>query len=286
MRGTAKAELRERIVGFVRAAVVAAGGMWARLGAFPFPYRSAFNFRADLDERCVEDYSRFARARRRLADCVTHFVCTQAYGDVPAVLQDLLRGRHAVHGHYHLVYRDPDANLRNLRRSDALLRESGFEPAGYAAPHGRWNPGLDDAIEALGYLYSSDFQLGYDDLPFFPFGTPMPGASRVSCKCRFTRSARACSSRRARPAGKTSPSISSAWRVPRSRPACAAFVYGHPEGRLAHHPDILTALADAIAHEALVWRVTLTEFAHWWRWRASRSWSVVARRGPVRDPVR
>ncbi len=273
-----KAELRARIVGFVRAAVVAAGGMWARLGAFPFPYRSAFNFRADLDERCVEDYSRFARARRRLADCVTHFVCTQAYGDVPAVLQDLLRVDTQSHGHYHLVYRDPDANLRNLRRADALLRESGFEPAGYAAPHGRWNPGLDDAIEAMGYVYSSDFQLGYDDLPFFPWRADAGRFSRVLqvpihpiCEGLFFE------------AGATGGKnvAEHLVRVVRAKIAAGApaFVYGHPEGRLAHHPDVLTALADAIAHEALVWRVTLTEFAHWWRWRASRSWSVVARGG-------
>ncbi len=55
-------------------------------------------------------------------------------------------------------------------------------------------------------------------------------------------------------------------------------MYGHPaERRLAHHPDVLATLAEEVANESLVWRVTLTEFAHWWRWRASRTWSVLAR---------
>ena len=75
-----------------------AGGFWARLAPFPFPYRSAFNFRADLDEPVAEDYARFARARRPLADCCTHFVSTNAYGENPAVLQDLHRFDTQSHG--------------------------------------------------------------------------------------------------------------------------------------------------------------------------------------------
>ncbi len=36
-------------------------------------------------------------------------------------------------------------------------------------------------------------------------------------------------------------------------------------------------LADAVAGQPLLWRVTLTEFARWWRWRNGRSWEVVSR---------
>ena len=53
------------------------------------------------------------------------------------------------------------------RTSCSSRRDS--EPVGFAAPHGRWNAGLDAVLDELGYLYSSDFQLGYDDLPFFPW---------------------------------------------------------------------------------------------------------------------
>ena len=54
-----------------------------------FLYRSAFSFRADLDEPEPADYERFAVARTPLADCSTHFVSTHAYGDMPAILDDL-----------------------------------------------------------------------------------------------------------------------------------------------------------------------------------------------------
>jgi len=269
-----RAAVRERLVSRLRQMVGAAGGIWARLAAFPFPYRSAFNFRADLDEPYVEDYARFARSRRKLADCTTHFVSTHAYADQPAVIRDLHRFDTQSHGHFHVVYRDPEANRRNLARAHRLLRESGFEPAGFAAPHGRWNLGLDAAIEGLGYTYSSDFQLGYDDLPFFPwlggrFSKVLQVPVHPVSEGLFF------------DAGADDGRVVAAHLVRAVRAKIdagePAFVYGHPERRLGRHPEILGALADAVAGEPLVWRVTLTEFARWWRWRAGRSWSVVPR---------
>jgi hypothetical protein len=269
-----KASIRRRVVDCLRTAVTEAGGLWARLAPFPFPYRSAFNFRADLDEPGPDDYARFARARRRLADCCTHFVSTAAYGDDPAVLQDLLRFDTQSHGHYHVIYRDPEANRRNLTRAHEVLIESGFEPAGFAAPHGRWNLGLDQVLEDLGYLYSSDFQLGYDDLPFFPwcgdrFSEVLQVPIHPVCEGLFFEAG--ASGGRAVAAHLAG--------VVRAKVAAGepAFVYGHPERRLGRTPEVFGALDAAVEAEPLLWRVTLTEFALWWRWRDRRRWSIVPR---------
>lgn len=266
-----KAKIRRRMLKRLSRAVNAAGGLWARLAPFPFPYRSAFNFRADLDESAVEDYARFARARRPLGDCCTHFVSTAAYGESPAVLQDLLRFDSQSHGHYHVIYRDPETNRRNLTRADRLLRESGFEPSGFAAPHGRWNHGLDQVLEDLGYLYSSDFQLGYDDLPFFPwsgdrFSKVLQIPIHPICEGLFLEAGE--------PSGKAV--ADHLVRVARAKIEAGepAFVYGHPERRLARQPEVLAALDAATAGESLLWRVTLTDFARWWRWRNEQAWSA------------
>ena len=64
-----KAWIRRRLIGRLREAVTAAGGIWIRMAPFPYPYRSAFSFRADLDESVPEDYHRFAAARAPLASC-------------------------------------------------------------------------------------------------------------------------------------------------------------------------------------------------------------------------
>jgi hypothetical protein len=54
-------------------------------------------------------------------------------------------------------------------------------------------------------------------------------------------------------------------------------VYGHPERRLGRYPEVLAAIGATVVGEPLLWRVTLTEFALWWRWRQERRWSVVPR---------
>ena len=59
-----KAWIRRRLIRRLRELVTAADGLWVRLAPFPYPYRSAFSFRADLDESVPEDYpTRFAAAR-------------------------------------------------------------------------------------------------------------------------------------------------------------------------------------------------------------------------------
>ena len=268
-----KARIRRRLIDQIRQAVTHSGGIWARLAAYPFPYKSAFNLGLDLDEPEIDDYERFAEARRPLDDCSTHFVSTAAYGGISRVLDDLRGVDTQSHGHYHFVYRDPVANRRNLERAHRILVDAGFEPEGFAGPHGRWNEGLDQVLEDLDYSYSSDFQLGYDDMPFFPwrgdrFSTVLQIPVHPLCEGVFFE------------AGGDARTVADHFvRVVRAKVEAGepAFVYGHPERRLGRYPEIVRELAEAVERESLLWRTTLTEFARWWRWRADRRWSVVPR---------
>ncbi len=268
-----KAPIRRRLIDQIRNAVVRRGGIWARLAPFPFPYRSAFNLRLDLDEPVESDYLKFAEARRPIDDCSTHFVSTRAYGENPRVLDDLRQVDTQSHGHHHFIYREAEANLRNLKRAHQRLVDAGFRPEGFAGPHGRWNEGVDAILEDLGYSYSSDFQLGYDDLPFFPwrvdrFSKILQVPVHPLCEGIFFE------------AGADPRVVLDHFvRVIRSKVASGepAFVYGHPERRLGLYPEIVRGLAEALGRESMVWRTTLTAFARWWRWRAGRRWSVVNR---------
>jgi len=269
-----KAWIRRRLIAELRDAVLSRGGVWMRLAPFPHPYRSAFNLRVDLDENAPEDYRRFALSRDALGDCCTHFVNTSAYQDQPEAIEDLRSRDAQSHGHFHHVYRDGEANLKNLERADRILRDLDFHVEGFAAPHGRWNASLDDALESLGYLYSSDFQLGYDDLPFFPwkngrFSKILQVPVHPICEGLFL------------DAGATSGrSVANHLaRVVEAKLAAGepAFVYGHPERRLGRMPEVFRALARVLKPREFVWRTTLTEMARWWRWRAERTWRVVPR---------
>lgn len=268
-----KARIRRKLVDQIREAVTLSGGVWARLAPYPFPYRSAFNLRLDLDECEPDDYRRFAEARRPLDDCSTHFVSTAAYGGSTGVLDDLRGVDTQSHGHHHFVYREPEENRRNLERAHGSLVDSGFSPEGFAGPHGRWNEGIDEVLEGLGYSYSSDFQLGYDDLPSFPwrgdrFSKVLQVPVHPLCEGVFFE------------AGGDARTVADHFaRVVRAKVEAGepAFVYGHPERRLGRYPEIVRELARAVDRESLLWRTTLTEFARWWRWRGERRWSVVPR---------
>ncbi len=267
-----RSAIRVRLLRRLRESIHRAGGIWARLAIYPYPYRSAFHFRADLDERYPDDYARFARARRPLDDCTTHFVSTHAYGQEPAVLEDLKRIDAQSHGHFHVVYRDEAQNVRNIERAHEMLVDAGINPIGFAAPEGRWNPGLDRALEGMGYLYSSDFQLGYDDVPFFPwrgdrFSNVLQVPIHPVCEGLFLN---AGADRPRRIAHYLRTVVRA--KIDAGEPA---FVYGHPERRLGRFPDVLTDLAREIERDLFLWRVTLTEFARWWHWRADRRWQVV-----------
>jgi hypothetical protein len=269
-----KAWIRRRLIARLREAVTRAGGVWVRLAPFPYPHRSAFSFRADLDESSAEDYHRFAAARAPLVDCCTHFVSTHAYAHQPSVMKDLRGHDTQSHGHFHHVYREPAANRLNLERAHRILRSFDFEPAGFAGPHGRWCPRLDDSLEDLGYLYSSDFQVGYDDLPFYPwkgdrFSRILQIPVHPVCEGLFLE------------AGADDPRVIGEYLAQhvgaRLDAGELAIAYGHPERRLGRMPEVLGILARAVAERALVWRVTASELARWWRWRASRRWLVIPR---------
>jgi hypothetical protein len=269
-----KAWLRSRIIAKLRTAIQSSGGAWVRLAPFPHPFRSAFSLRVDLDEPVPGDYHRFARARRPLAQCCTHFVSTHAYGWHGDVLDDLRRHDTQSHAHFHHVYRDPKANRHNVERADRILRSCGFAPQGFAAPHGRWRQALDDALEELGYLYSSDFQLGYDDFPFYPwkrdrFSRVLQVPVHPVCEGLFL------------DAGISDPAVIGDYiqHVIRSKIAAGepAIVYGHPERRLGVMPEVLEAIAQTVRDQPLVWRATLTELARWWKWRGERRWLAIPR---------
>ncbi len=269
-----RASIRRRVVGRLRSAVTAAGGAWVRLAPFPYPYRSAFSFRADLDEPVPEDYLRFAAAREPLADCCTHFVSTHAYSHHPAVLRDLGAHDAQSHGHFHHVYRDAEANRVNLERAHRILAGWGIEATGFAAPHGRWSPGLDDVMEDFGYRYSSDFQLGYDDYPFFPwkgdrFSRVLQIPVHPVCEGLFIEAGIG----EGQVIGDYLASVVEA----RLSAGELAVAYGHPERRLGRMPEVMAALARVVEESSLVWRATFTSIARWWRWRAERRWLVIPR---------
>ena len=212
-------------------------GSGRRLAAYPFPYRSAFNLRVDLDEPEPEDYARFARARRPIDDCSTHFVSTGAYGDLPG------RPRRPPAG------RRPVARALPLR----LPRARGEPPEPGAGPPRSWStpgsrprgsPGLTGGGTRGSTRSSRTWATRTRPTSSSATTTcrSSPGGatgSRRSCRSRSTRSARGSSSR----PGATGRSVADHLvRAVRAKVEAGepAFVYGHPERRLGRYPEIVS----------------------------------------------
>ena len=194
--------------------------------------------------------------RNPLADCCTHFVSTHAYENEPAVrLATCAATTHNRMVIFIMFTAIPRPMLGTWSAALRVLRRRGLRPDGFAAPDGRWNPGLDDAVASLGYEYSSEFQLGYDDLPFFPwkhdrFSRVLQVPVHPVCEGLFLDSgvqgSRGC--------GRLLE------QDRRGKDCCGepALVYGHPERRLGKMPD-RDHPAPSAAEVALVWRATLTD---------------------------
>jgi hypothetical protein len=73
-----------------------------------------------------------------------------------------------LHCYWHRVFKDYQSNYNNIKKGLTLLKKSGIHPIGFVSPCGEWNYNLARAIEELGFEYSSEFCLDYDDLPFYP----------------------------------------------------------------------------------------------------------------------
>ncbi|HVX63256.1 MAG TPA: hypothetical protein VHC19_21725 [Pirellulales bacterium] len=266
-----KRVVRERLLADLRKRLEASGGIWLRVGAFPYPYRSAFNFRIDHDDFVPGDFAATLAATTGHEHAISHYVCASTHARHADSLARLAGSHVGSHGYWHHTYQTADENLQNIGRGINALRAAGVEPVGFAAPHGRFNRGLHAALESLGVSHSSEFGLAYDDLPFFPYeGRVLQIPVHPICLGVFLEAHNEATSQPWTPADAAQLALSHFERMidEKRRAGEPIFLYGHPEGRLGRFPHLLRATLNAAARHADVWGVNLAEFADWWRARS------------------
>ena len=267
--------IRRAIVTVLARRLRQAGGLWIGLGCAPWPCRSVFGFRLDLDEPIPDDSTRVLDrcVATGIAPFTTVYLSTAAYFNQFDWLAQLPRWRDAgidvqSHGHHHYLYREQSANHRNLVRARAILSSLGVASDHFAAPGGRWNPGLNRVLEDLAVVSSSEFALGRDDRPFRPWLASEERWSQVwqvpvhpVCEGLFLE------------AGHPDPEAATLdhfskmirARVAQGEPV---FLYGHPERRLARFLNLVKNLADEVFCHDSLWRASPTDYLAWWRRRA------------------
>ncbi len=98
-----KHEVRRRMTERLRGLIEACGGIWLRVAAYPFPYRSALNFRVDYDEFDAGDFDRTLSALGGFESASSHYVCGDAYAGRREALDRLIGLDVGSHGHFHHV---------------------------------------------------------------------------------------------------------------------------------------------------------------------------------------
>ncbi|MEX0585478.1 MAG: hypothetical protein WD176_02455, partial [Pirellulales bacterium] len=262
--------VRRRVMGELRRLIEAAGGLWVKLSAYPFPYRSAFNFRLDHDEYDADDFDATLRTIAGYEHAFSHYICGSTHEGQADALARLRGSDVGSHGYWHHTYFEPRENLRNIGRGIESLHEAGIEPSGYVSPHGRFNRGLLAALEELKIGHSSEFGLSYDDLPFFPVGGKVLQIPvHPVCLGIFLEALRAAGTARdstARVVEDASDYLCRALEV-RYQTGEPIFLYGHPDGRVGRYPQVLQAVLETADRCAALWMTDRTTLAAWWRER-------------------
>jgi polysaccharide deacetylase len=278
-----KRHVRRKVLDRLRRRIEASGGIWLRLSPFPFPNRSAFNFRIDYDAYDPHDFQATLEAIAGHRHATSHFINGAAYEPHPEALQ-LMRGLDVgSHGYWHHTYQTVDENLRNMRRGIDTLRSAQIEPSGFVAPLGRFNEQLLQALRTLGIGHSSEFALAHDELPFFPTtGNLLQIPINPFCLGLFLEAAERSGMQSASQIDQVVDVAGDYFdQVIRSKYRLGEpiFLYGHPTGRVGRYPQLLHRIFDTVAQFGSVWETTLTEFADWWRVRAQARLSVKRERG-------
>lgn len=285
--------LREQVLDLLRSEVRKLGGVWIRVAPYPLGYRTAANFRFDHDEYIADDFDRTLDALAGHEAMTTHFVCVATHEAHSDAIRRLVGLDVGSHGYRHHTYRTAAENYANIERGIGVLRAAGIEPSGFAAPHGRYNAGLAAALAALGITHSSEFGLAYDDLPFMPAGgNTLQLPIHPVCLGIVLEAAAADDAARSRAVEATIEHfVATAEILHQAR--MPIFFYGHPDGRVGRHPQLLRRVLGAIEQLPDVWRTTMTEFQHWWRLRGrvelevhpnGDGWLIAAERLPARHP--
>ncbi|MBM3330629.1 hypothetical protein FJY68_02105 [candidate division WOR-3 bacterium] len=265
-----RGEVRRLVANCLRLLLEGKGLPYVHLASVPGRSGSTFAFRVDTDFGPRRDLEAVARLAERVGMKFSWFVNVGAHKAHLDLFADLARQGHDIqlHCQRHTVYPDYKRNLENFRLGKEAMAAAGIPPVGVVAPFGEWNPNLNRAFETLGFEYSSEFCLAYDDLPFRPVvGERLSQVLQVPVHpiCLGRLVAARASEKQMAAYYRSVIDLQAARQEP-------CFLYDHPE-RIAQYGDLL---ADVIEYgkKRCGSVTTMTEYARWWQERERCKWGA------------
>lgn len=253
------------------------------LSRFPGGARSVFIFRVDVD-------GTFGDSLRQLRDASVEFGIPTAF----FLNRSLCEGDEELlstlgpplevgnHGDIHNLFDDRESNLTNLQRCEDWIDSFGLRHGPwYVAPRGMWNLALAEALDELGFEFSSDFGFDTDGLPFFPrIGGRRLKALQIPVHAYSPERASRFSQENGLPEPQAEDVLRYFKDVATERIAqrLPVYFYGHPEvfGPMAR--EVLGRLAKFMLEKGVP-ILSLSEYAGFWRRRDSAIYDATLVRG-------
>jgi peptidoglycan/xylan/chitin deacetylase (PgdA/CDA1 family) len=135
---------------------------------FPGDAGSLLCYRIDSDYGTQRQVMELHDAARAHDTRLTWFLHVEAHHEWLRLFTTFEGDEIAAHGYRHRTFGSSEENSANIAEAIALIERAGMSVEGFAAPNGFWSIELQRAVDSLGLLYSSEFSLDYDDLPFHP----------------------------------------------------------------------------------------------------------------------
>ncbi len=258
-----KAAVVETLLSMLGMAFEIAGLPLVSMARFPQGAASVFILRVDVDGVYGDNTLHLAGVAESLGMPASFFLNGDYSRLHPGPLSGWSeRAEVGQHAWLHTLLQTREQNRDNLERAERWMRDDlCVTPQSFVAPRGMWNRGLGEALQDLGYRYSSDFGLDFDSLPFRSDGGVLQVPVHPYSPERATVWAREVGAPDPGP-GDVRDHYLAAMRdqVRHGRPA---HLYGHPEvlGAMAH--EVLPAVC-ALADDLHLPASTLGEYADFW----------------------
>jgi hypothetical protein len=259
-----KADIADTLTWMLQEAIRRLGLPYVRPARYPNAAASVFLFRVDVDGLFGTGCRDLALVAARHGIAGSFYFSAALCRAHPGELSSDWLATHEIghHADRHDLFDTVEENRENLVKGMAWVKETlGVSTTGYVAPRGLWNEALDIAMAGLGHVYSSDFALDFDSLPFLtPAGVLQIPVHPFSAE-RYTI--------HEEDAGHGPPSTQAvvAHYVAGMKRQYAlrrpVHLYGHPEvlGRMAG--EVLPEIFAEVARLELP-SMTLAAFADWW----------------------
>lgn len=241
---------------------------YIHLGYYPGKFKSAFAFRIDIDGIFGENLINISKSALENDLRLTFFANKSLCKEEEAYIQKI-DCEHEIgnHADIHNLFSDYSSNYKNIQECKNWLSHLGVDDNKlFAGPRGMWNFSLHQALNDLGYLYTSDFGAAIGGFPFFPY---INGVKSGTLQI---------------PVNPFSAERAAIWRLEAEKQEINAeyiseffiriieenyqrgypvILYSHPE-KFGEFAGYVFKQINRKISSLNIWKTTLTHFANWW----------------------